>query len=208
MNSLDYFVLIVLGISALLGYQKGFISVLGGFVSTLAALVIAVVYRDNLAFYLDQEFNLKTIFVQAIFEKIPQPVMTGPYGLKLMPSIKDMPFFQQQLNGLAETLLVAIAFILLFIIVSFGLKLLWKVLEVSIKKGGLGGINRLVGLLLLVGKNLMIMAILLGLLAPFVKNGVSVGMTGLTDTNLWIEQSRTAPWLLNIFSGLEKMLGF
>lgn len=208
MNSLDYFVLIVLGASAIVGYYKGFISVLGGFASTLAAVVIAAVYRDNLALVLDKEFSLKTIFVQAIVEKIPQPVVAGPYGQNLVPSIKDLTFVQNQLTGLAETLLTVISFVLLFIIVSFVLKLLWNVLEASIKKGGMGGINRLAGLALLAGKNLMIMAILLGLLAPFVKNGVNVGMTGLTDTNLWIEQSRTAPLLLDVFTSLEKLLGF
>lgn len=208
MNSLDYLVLIVLGISAVLGYYKGFISVLGGFAGTLAALFLAAVYRDKLALYLEEAFKLKTVLIQAIAEKIPQPVMNGTTGQNLLPSIENLPFVQEQLSGLAEMILAAISFILLFIIISLGLKLLWKILDASIEKSGLGRINRLAGLMLLFAKNLIIMAVLLGLLVPFVKNGTSVGITGLTDTGLWLDQSWTAPWLLKTFAGLENLLGF
>ncbi len=207
MNTLDYLILTLLVVSALTGYYRGLMSVLGGFASTLIALLIAIVYRKELALYLEKKFGLISLLSETMADKIPQPAWADSPAKDILPSIKTLPFVQEQLANFAQMIVVAISFILLYIIISKGLRLIWKLLEAPFYKGILGRINRLAGMLLLVAKNLLLMAVLLGILYPFVKSGVGMGITGLMNTSLWIDQSWTAPYLLNIFAGLESLLG-
>jgi len=207
MNTLDYLILTLLGVSALSGFYRGLISVLGGFASTLIALFIAIVYRHDLALYLEKEFGLTTLFSQTMADKIPQPAWGGALAGDILPSIKTLPFVQEQLTNFAQMFVVAISFVLLYIIISKGLKLIWKILETPFYQGILGGINRVAGMLLLVAKNILLIAVVMGILVPFIKSGVGMGITGLMNTGLWIDQSWTAPYLLNIFTGIESRLG-
>lgn len=208
MNTLDYLVLTLLVVSALSGYYRGLLSVLGGLASTLVALFIAIVYRHELALYLEEKFGLITLLAKAMAEKIPQPAWSDAPARDILPSLKTLPFVQEQLANFAQIIVAAICFILLYIIISKGLRLLWKLLEAPFYKGILGSINRLAGMLLLVAKNLLLMAVALGILVPFVKSGVGMGITGLINTSLWIDRSCTAPYLLDLFAGLEKLIGF
>lgn len=207
MNTLDYLVLTLLAVSVLLGYYRGLISVLGGLASTLTALFIAVVYRHELALYLEEKFGLTSLLAHAMAEKIPQPAWSDAPARDILPALKTLPFVQEQLVNFAQMIVAAICFVLLYIIISKGARLIFKLLEAPFYKGILGRINRLAGMLLLVAKNILLMAVVLGILHPFVKSGVGMGITGLINTGLWIDQSWTAPYLLNIFAGLESMLG-
>ena len=208
MNTLDYLILTLLGVSALSGFYRGLMSVLGGFASTLIALFIAIVYRNELALYLEKEFGLITLLSQTMADKIPQPALGGATAGEFLPSIKTLPFVQEQLANFAHMVVVAISFILLYMIISKGLRLIWKLLEAPFYKGILGRINRFAGMLLLVAKNILLTAVVLGILYPFLKSGVGMGITGLINTNLWIDQSLTAPYLLNLFAGMESLLVF
>ncbi len=207
MNTLDYIILALLGVSALSGFYRGLLSVLGGFARTLFALFIAVVYRNEMALYLEKEFGLITLLSQTMAEKIPQPALGGSPAGEFLPSIKALPFVQEQLFNFAQLIVVAISFVLLYIIISKGLRLIWKLLEAPFYKGVLGWINRVAGMLVLVAKNLLLLAVVLGVLVPFIKSGVGMGITGIMNTSLWIDQSWTAPYLLNLFAGMESLLG-
>ena len=207
MNTLDYLILILLGVSALSGFYRGLMAVLGGFASTLIALFIAIVYRNELALYLEKEFGLITLLSQTMADKIPQPALGDSLAGDILPSIKTLPFVQEQLANFAQMIVVAIAFVLLYIIISKGLRLIWKILEGPFYKGLLGGINRVGGMLLLIAKNLLLMAVVLGILVPFLNSGVGMSITGLMDTRLLIDQSWMAHYLLNFFTGMESLLG-
>ncbi len=206
-NSLDYLILALLGISALLGFYRGFLSVLGGLASTLIALFVAVIYRNELALYLEKKFGLDMLLSQAIADKIPQPAWSSSPAGSLLPSLKTLPVVQEQLANFAHLILVVLAFLVIYIIISKGLRLIWKVLEAPFRSGVLGGINRLIGLILLAGKDLMIMAVVLGILYPFVKTGAGMGWTGFIDIRNLVDKSSLAPYLFDIFAGLERLLG-
>ena len=206
-NALDYLVLTLVAVSALLGYYRGLIAVLGGLASTLIALFVAIVYRHELALYLEKEFGLTSLLAQAMAEKIPQPAWADAPARHIIPSLKTLPFVQEQLANFAQMIVVAICFILLYIIISKGLRLIFKLLEAPFYKGFLGTVNRLAGMLLLVAKNLLLMAVFLGVSYPFVKSGVGIGITGLINTGLLIDQSWSSPYLFNIFTWLESLLG-
>lgn len=207
LNVLDYLILTLLGVSALSGFNRGLMSVLGGFASTLIALFVAIVYRQDLALYLEKEFGLKTMLAKTIADKIPQPTLGNDFTGNIIPSVKTLPFVQDQLASFAQMVLVAISFILLYIVISRGLRLIWKLLEAPFYKGILGGVNRIAGMLLLVAKNILLAAVVLGILCPFIKSGVNTGITGLVNTSLLIDQSWTVPYLLSLFTGMETMLG-
>lgn len=207
MNSLDYLLLAWLGISALIGFYRGSLGVVGGFISSLAALAAAFIYRDDLAVYLEKEFGLQTMLVQAIAEKLPQPVLSGsPLG-KLLPSLQSLPVVQDKLKDLAQMILIAAAFLLLYIIISQGLQLIVKILQTPLRGGALGGINRLAGMAIMAGKDLLIMAVVLGISYPFIQRGAALGIKGLIKAGSVIDQSQLVPYLNLLFTSLEKLLG-
>lgn len=207
MNSLDYLLLAWLGISALIGFYRGSLGVVGGFISSLAALAAAFIYRDDLAVYLEKEFGLQTMLVQFIAEKLPQPVLSGsPLG-KLLPSLQTLPIVQDKLKDLAQMILIAAAFLLLFIIISQGLQLIVKIMETPMHRGALGGINRLAGMAIMAGKDLLIMAVVLGISYPFIQRGAALGIKGLMKAGSLIDQSQLVPYLNLLFTSLEKLLG-
>ncbi|MBP1761591.1 MAG: hypothetical protein H6Q64_1133 [Firmicutes bacterium] len=207
MNSLDYLLLAWLGISALIGFYRGSLGVVGGFISSLAALAAAFIYRDDLAVYLEKEFGLQTMLVQFIAEKLPQPVLSGsPLG-KLLPSLQTLPIVQDKLKDLAQMILIAAAFLLLFIIISQGLQLIVKIMETPMHRGALGGINRLAGMAIMAGKDLLIMAVVLGISYPFIQRGAAMGIKGLMKAWSLIDQSQLVPYLNLLFTSLEKLLG-
>lgn len=207
MNSLDYILLAWLGISALVGFYRGSLGVVGGFVSSLAALAAAFIYRDDLALYLEKEFGLQTMLVQIIAEKLPQPALSGsPLG-KLLPSLQNLPIVQDKLKDLAQMILIAAAFLLLYIIISQGLQLIVKILQSPLRGGALGGINRLAGMAIMAGKDLLIMAVVLGISYPFIQRGAVLGIKGLIKAGSVIDQSQLVPYLNLLFTSLEKLLG-
>jgi hypothetical protein len=208
MNSLDYLLLAWLGISALVGLYRGSLGVVGGFISSLAALAAAFIYRDDLAVYLEKEFGLQTMLVQVIAEKLPQPALSGsPLG-KLLPSLQTLPIVQDKLKDLAQMILIAAAFLLLYIIISQGLQLIVKIMETPMQNGALGGINRLAGMAIMAGKDLLIMVVVLGISYPFIQRGAALGIKGLMKAGSLIDQSQLVPYLNLLFTSLEKLLGF
>jgi len=208
MNSLDYLLLAWLVISALIGFYRGSLSVVGGFISSLAALAAAFIYRDDLAVYLEKEFGLQTMLVKVIGEKLPQPALSGSPLDKLLPSLKTLPVVQDKLTDMAQMILIAAAFVLLYIIISQGLQLIVKIMEMPMRGGALGGINRLAGMAIMAGKDLLIMAVVLGISYPFIKSGAVMGIKGLMKAGAMIDQSQLVPYLNLLFTSLEKLLGF
>lgn len=207
MTGFDYFLLALLSISALRGFYRGFLAILGGLTSACIALLGALIYRNDLALYLEKEFQLKTILAQFIADKLPQPVMAGSPVSKFLPALKTIPLVQEQVVGLAQVILAAVSFLLLYIIISSVLMLIWKILETPFRHGGfLGGINHLAGLVLMVGKDFLIMAVVLGISYPFIKSGAGMGINGLIKVNGFINHSQVAPYLFTVFTSLEKLL--
>lgn len=206
MNKLDFLILIIVVVSAFSGYAKGLLSVLGRLATTLIALVIAVLYRTPLAMYMEEQFGAITLLAQSLGGKIPQPAF-GTSVDKYLPALKTLPYVQKQLTSLAEMIIIAISFVLLYIVVSLLLKLLWRMLEKPFGDGLLGKINQVVGMLLLVSKNLLLMAILLGITVPFIKHGVDIGIKSFANTNQMIEQSWSSPYLLSLFTWMAKLVG-
>ena len=207
MNGLDYVLLLWLALSALAGYKRGLTAVLGGLASTLAALAVAFLYRDQLTLYLEKEFNLQTLLVQQMAEKLPQPALGGSAWDKLLPSLQSLPLVQDRMNELAYLILTAAAFILLYIAVSFGLKLIMKLLAMPFDHGALGFVNRLAGTAFTVGRDVLVMAVLLGILYPFIHSGGAMSIKGLMKAGVLIDNSLLAPYLNIIFISLEKLLG-
>lgn len=206
MNAFDFIVLALLGISALKGFRRGFLCVLGGLASTLIALLAAFYYRHDLAWYLEKQFGLKTMLAQAVADKIPQPSWGGLESPGLLPALKSWPMVQAQLDHFAELIIVAVSFILLYIIISKGLRIIWKLMESTWRQGFIGTINRLAGLLFLVFKDLLIITVLLGILYPFVQSGAKMGLSGFINTKAWLDHSYLLPYIMDIFAGLENLL--
>lgn len=207
MNSLDYILLAWLGVSALVGFFRGSLAVVGGLVSSLAGLAGALFYRHDLALFLENKFGLQTMLAQSMAERLPQSVLGGSPLDKIVPLLQTMPFVQEKLAATAQMFLAALSFIVLYIIISKGLLVVWKLLQSPFRHGILGGVDRLAGAVLMAGRDLLIMAIVLGISFPFIHSGAVLGIEGLIKAEAVIDQAWLTPYLQLVFANLEKLLG-
>lgn len=161
-NLLDYGIIAILLLSAITGLRRGFIDALGGIISTVLALVVAILYFRDCASYLDQYFDLSSLLTTLIKENVPvlafslDQSMLGP-GLITLPGLTDPAHY------LAQLLVSVAVFLLLFGLASMVLKLIFTGLNSLFSLGLLGGINRIMGMALVLIKNFLILVILLGL---------------------------------------------
>ncbi|HPF20096.1 MAG TPA: CvpA family protein [Syntrophomonas sp.] len=207
MNLLDYLLLGWLAAGMIIGCKKGLVKVIGGLAGTLLGLAAAIIYRDDMALYLEREFGCRTMLVQTIAEKLPQPALGDIPLDTILPPLQSLPVIQNMLTDLAQMILIVGAFLLLYLAVSKGILLLVKLLDMPLRKGALGGLNRLAGTVVMVGKELLVMTILLGIASPIIHNGAAMGLEGLMKAETALEQSYCAAWLQVFFAGLEKLVG-
>lgn len=205
-STLDYIIIGILVISAILGFRKGFIATLGGIISTIAALVLAFMYQDELELYLESNFHLQSILTELLQKKLPFPTMGGEISsLPLLDS--SLSFMENPHGDIAHLLLMAVSFLIIFILGGLVLKLIFNLLNGLFNWGVLGWINRMLGLLFVLLKNILIMAILLGLICPLMERGIQVGVIALTSPLAFTRESILAASLLDLFKFVQLMLG-
>lgn len=160
-NLLDYGIIAILLLSAITGLRRGFIDALGGMLSTVLALVAAVLYFGDCASYLEKYFNLGNFLTALIKEKVPILALSLDQsilgqGLLAAPAVTDPAHY------LAHLLVAAAGFLLVFGLASVVLKLVFACLNSLFSLGLLGGVNRIMGMLLVLIKNLLILVIIFG----------------------------------------------
>ncbi|MEN6324850.1 MAG: CvpA family protein [Syntrophomonas sp.] len=160
-NLLDYGIITILLLSAITGLRRGFIDALGGILSTVLALVAAVLYFGDGAAYLERYFGLGSLLTTLIKDKVPVLALSPDQsilgqGLLAAPAVTDPAHY------LAQLLVAAVAFLLVFGLASVVLKLVFACLNSLFSLGMLGGVNRIMGMLLVLIKNLLILVIIFG----------------------------------------------
>lgn len=160
-NLLDYGIIALLLLSVLNGFRRGFIDALGSMLSTVLALVAAVLYFGDGAAYLEKYFGLGNLLTTLIKDKVPvlalslDQNMLGQ-GLLAAPTVNDPAHY------LAQLLVAAAGFLLVFGLASIVLKLIFAGLNSLFSMGLMGGLNRIMGMLLVLLKDLLILVIILG----------------------------------------------
>ena len=152
LSILDYAIIAILLLSALAGFRRGLFNVIGGLMGTLIGLLAAILYHRELALYLEEQFGFSTWLAGVFQEKLPLPALNPGLikALDFPAGLADPALY------LATSLVIAISFLLILLLGSRLVQLLCELLEGILAHGILSGVNRGLGMGLLVLKNLLI----------------------------------------------------
>ncbi|MDD2373669.1 MAG: CvpA family protein [Syntrophomonadaceae bacterium] len=202
LNVLDYAIIAILLLSAWAGLRRGLFNIIGGLMGTLIGLLAAVVFHRELALYLEKHFALSTWLAGIFHEKLPLPALS-PGLVKVLgypAELADPAFY------LATSLVIAISFLLILLLGSKLIQLLCKLLEGLLAHGILSGVNRGLGMGLLLLKNLLIMVVLAGVLLAPLELGARMGLPAALISTQYMHDSFLVEHLLNIFDHLKALL--
>jgi uncharacterized membrane protein required for colicin V production len=203
LNSLDFIILAVVLLSAGAGLKKGLFQVISGLVGILIGLWAAVSFYRALAGYLEQAFGAETILAGILQDKLPLPA----FDTRLLEAAGYAPgLLADPVSSLASTILVALSFLLILLLGSKLVQIMGKVLDSLFAQGILAGVNRSLGMILLVAKNLIIMAILVGILLPPLELAARMGMPGALLAVQHIDESLLLEPLSQLFVYLKGLL--
>lgn len=202
LNVLDYAILAVLLLSALIGLRRGLFKVIGGLIGVLVGLLAAVVFHRELALYLEKHFGLSSWLAGMFQEKLPFPALS--------PGLVQALGYPVELANpalyLATLLVMAISFLLILLLGSKLIQLLCELLEGVFAHGVLSGVSRGLGMGLLVMKNLLIMVVLAGVLITPLELGAHMGLPGALITTQYMQDSFLVEQLLNIFDYFKEAI--
>jgi len=202
LNVLDYAIIAVLMLSALAGLRRGLFQVIGGLMGIMIGLLGAVIFHRELALYLEKYFGLSAWLAGVFQEKMPLPALNPGLvkALDLPAGLADPALY------LSTSLVITISFLLILLLGSKLVQLLCRLLETVFARGILSGVNRGLGMGLLVLKNLLIMVVLAGVLLTPLELGARMGLPGALITTQYMHDSFLLEQFLNIFDYIKALL--
>jgi len=210
-NALDMCILVILVISGLVGYKRGFINAVAGIISTVAGLVIACVYRNPAADFLEEHLGVVSTLTNILEKRLLTSTgLADQSGLfSSLSFVKEgMVYLHQQITEIAFLLVAAVCFLLLYTISSQFLKLMAILLEKALPRLILGHMNRAGGLVLILAQNIIIMAFLSGVLFTPLEMSAQIGFKGAPQTLNLMNSSALITYLLQIFTILQTVVGW
>jgi Colicin V production protein. len=208
-NGLDYLVMICIAASILIGYRKGLIRSLGGVLSTVAGLSIAFMFRGPAASYLQDHYNLVNDIASIVEKRL-----LNTAGISEQPvTVTALPFVNQgiaaihrQIVDFSYMFIAALCFLVLYFITSQLLKLGCRLFERTIGHGILGRLNCGGGVFIVLAQNIIIMAVLAGVLLSPLELGANIGIKSAGLAAGYLDGSVLFPWLLKIFDFIRLLI--
>lgn len=227
MNLVDIIIVIFIAWGAFKGFKRGFINTLGGLFGWIIALVLAVIFNANFKSFLDQQFGLTGKLGDWLGERFPLPAeideaSSSPEDIEQVVESLPMPGFMQDIlsdkvislsaeesgpeslsvvfgHGIAEMLVIGLSFLALFFIISFIIKIMLTIVSKGVSITPLRGINRLGGFIIGAGVYSFILAVVIGVLYPFL---------AATDTFIGeqIKTSTAVGMLMNIYGQISSYI--
>lgn len=202
MNVFDYFIIAILILSAISGFNKGFVNAVGNIISLVIGILLAVVYYDRFASYLQEYYGVITALGDVIRSKIPLTVI----NMESTGLINGI-IFDDAAHYLAHLLIIALSFIVIFLVSSKVVQMLWSGLDTLFSWGWLSSINRLLGMALEVVKNATILTIVFGLLYPALVLAAGMGFYTILQVVDIMDKSIIAAYMLQTYTMLKDMAG-
>lgn len=209
MNIIDAGIILILVMSILIGYRRGFIRSIGGIFSTLAGLGIAFLYRNDAVDYLQEHYEAVSKLAAFLEKRISIPT-TGFNQNSLLSSLpldQGLNFIHQQFAEFAYMLVAALCFLLLYMISSSLLKFCSVIIEKLLCWGILKEINHTGGAAVIVAQNIIIMAVILGVLNSPLGLGTRMGIKSVSQAMDYMQGSVFVPCLLQVFTLLQSIVG-
>jgi len=208
-NLLDISIIVILMISVIVGYRRGFIRTIGGIISTLAGLLIAFLYRNEAAAYLQEHYGVVSTLAAFLEKRMSIPAATGfsQPGLLSLPVNQGLAFVHRQFTEFSYLIVVTLCFLLLYIISSYLFKFSCAILEKMLCWGILREINHTGGIGILLAQNVIIMAVILGILNSPLGMGTKMGIKSVSQIMTSMQDSILVPYLLKVFTLLHSIAG-
>lgn len=196
LNLFDYFILLIIILGGISGYQHGLIRTLGRLVGQGLGLAAAALGCDHLALFLDDRFSVIPTAAAWLQEKLPLPVHApSPPGAYAVYS------------NLAYLIIVIASFLVLYQVVSQLSNLLWTLVSWVLGWGVLGALNQVGGMFFGMGLKTLGLAFAVGLLVPLVELGSKIQMDLAVAARVYLENSIVTPYLVSIFTFCSQVLG-
>jgi uncharacterized membrane protein required for colicin V production len=208
-NLLDLVIIAVLFLSLIHGYRRGFIGVVAGIVSTVTGLLIAFLYRNVAADYLQAQFGMISDLT-AFLEKrlLGTAGVDAPSGwIASLPMVQNgLAALHRQISDFAYLLVAAGCFLVLYVVSSQLIGLICLLVEKLLPRWILGGINKPGGILVLMAQNILIMVALAGILAGPVDLAAKMGIKVAAPAARLMQGSVLLPYLLDGYKWLQDFL--
>ena len=210
-NLLDYSLIIILALSVLIGYTKGFIGAVGGIVTTLVSLGIAYLYRNAAADYLQEHYEVVSSLTALLEKRLSIPTggqLNQTDIISSLPLVDEgVALIHRQITEIAYLLVAVLCFLLLYIVSRCLLNFMCMLIEKVLQQGIIGRVNRVGGIVIILTQNLIIIAVIAGLLSTPLELGADLGMKNASQLAVYMEESVTFPYLLKIFALLKAFIG-
>ncbi|KUO61903.1 MAG: hypothetical protein APF84_04500 [Gracilibacter sp. BRH_c7a] len=197
MSVFDVVVLILLGLGAITGFQKGLITGIARLAGKIAAIVVAVLFHQQFLSFIEPVFNLRTLIeprIAGLLAKVVEgkaiPGATGQEEAFVQPMLTEATMV------ITDYALKIIGLLLLFIVLSVIINIFITVVITPLAKS-LGLVNRGGGLAFGALSTIIVLCLIVGMASPF----LSTGNPGIINTN----SSLLYPWLLE---GYQLLLSF
>jgi len=205
LNLLDYIIIALILLSALIGLRRGFVDIIGGIASVVLGVLAAVVYHDDLARYLEKKYALTDVIAGVICNHVPLTAISlNPEYLK---TGNTEAVFTDLAHYFASLLSLAGCFFFLLLLVCVFTRVISYWLGKIFNWGALKGINRVLGMVLEAAKNLVIMVVFAGVLYPAVKTAAQIELQGAGTVLRYFNESMFFAGFLNLFYLFETIIG-
>lgn len=206
-NALDWIVMGLLVLAAVIGFKKGFIKSAGAVVSVIAGLLAALTFWEPTALYLEKNYMIITGVNETIQKVLPMPTFDNLEGM--VPSLFESARYAYQgaTYHVATLIVSAITFVLILLVVAGILKLIWSVLSILFNWGIMGTINRLGGTAFELAKGVLILSIVVGIAVPIIKGTARTGLPSAVNAQTYLSTSVLVPYLDSIFQLMGRITG-
>ncbi|MDD3893943.1 MAG: CvpA family protein [Syntrophomonadaceae bacterium] len=204
-NIVDYIIIAILVLSALNGFKQGFFVSLGRMASAVLAIGLAFFYRHDFILYLDNKFDVINIVAGYLNQKIP--ILAAFRESTLLSFIVPSESITELTKQLTSFLIEPAAILLLFFIAFFLFSLLFLSLNHLVSGRYLGGINGILGMVIVISQNLLITIIVLGIIMPPLEFAARIDIMGAVKLYHYLQDSWFANYLIGFFENLKAITG-
>mgnify|MGYP001225580272 FL=1 len=201
-NTIDYVLLLILVLCALTGLKQGFVMTVGGIVTFVLSIVLAIFYYDDLSVYLDSNVGITSKLDQFLSEHTPLKTLGIPYNLM----VKGLTI-EEAVHNLAYWLVRALCFVL---IALTSRQLLWLALgwlEKLINLGPGSAVNRLLGTVLAVLQGVVVLTLVFWFTLPVLEAASAVGIEEAGLLQDYMNQSVLVTWMRAAYDWGQHTLG-
>ncbi|HHW60444.1 MAG TPA: CvpA family protein [Syntrophomonadaceae bacterium] len=198
MNKLDLILIIIFLLACIRGYRRGFFASLTSIVALVIGILVAWNFRELVVANLEARYSLVSRLANWLEMKIPAlaAARSGQELLNqiplpgLLPGGISLPADALPISiQISEALLGIAAFIVLFFLTRWAVKIFASLFDGLFRQGALGMLNSLGGLILSMVKYVIIVLVLFALINPLLGAAALIGNHN-SSLNESIETSR------------------